>query len=117
MTIDQRAARATKMRNKITAEKFPLFADDFATTPDAERMRIMDCIAQQEVQIAQLDAFGDRMLVEGEAWRQLARTLMDEASWSDYDAHFRRVITFQDPTYFCDWWHRKCRELGVDDLA
>ena len=105
------------MRNRITSEKYPLFSDEFATTPDAEKERIIECAAQQEVQIAQIEAFNERMRVEGEAWKSRARTVMNEAEWIEHDEHFRRVITFQDATYFCDWWHRKCRELGVEDLT
>jgi len=36
LTIEQIAQRAAKKKNKKIAQRYPMFADVFATTPEAE---------------------------------------------------------------------------------
>jgi hypothetical protein len=54
-----------------------------------------------------------KFLSRGEEYRQLARSNMKKEDWESYDKRFRQVITFDDPVYFCTWWHTKCRDLGL----
>lgn len=105
LTLDQRAQRATTRKNKLIAKRYPLFADEFATTVDAERERILRQEEQGKQLIERLAQLGLAQWEKGQEMRRVAQELVPADMFAAKDAHFQR------------WHGHKLREWAGGYLA
>jgi hypothetical protein len=118
LTIDQRAQRAAKRRNRQIAARYPLFADEFATTVDAERLRILRQEEQGKRMIERLAQLGLAQWEKGQEMRRVAQELVPTDVFAAKDAHFQRWHGHKPPEwaggFLADLWWCVLRDYAPD---
>lgn len=125
LSIEQRAERAVRRKNKLLAKEYPLFADQFETTFDDQVKRI-------EKQDADNVLYFER-LRQGEldAWqrslelKEQARQIMPIEVFLDYEKRYERIYgsrpgKYHEPEYVgrfaADWWHCAVRNYCEKEM-
>jgi hypothetical protein len=108
MDIDKVAQRAAKRKNNKIAKRYPLFADQFATTPEAEKERILRQRARAEVAIHQSKERSWEKWKEGIRLREIARRLLSDDAFKEQDSLWQRFHKYRVPEYdghiLADFW-------------
>jgi hypothetical protein len=120
LTLDQRAQRAAKRRNRQIAARYPLFADEFATTVDAERQRILRQQEQGKRVIERLAELNLAAWTEGQQLRQVALTCVPADVFAERDATFQKIHGHrpreQIGSNFADFWWQVLRNHAPADI-
>lgn len=117
LTLEVRAERAARRRNKIIAEKYPLFADQLAVSKESQVVRLID---QEEKNYK----FFERLTISFElAWqrglflREIASRYLPEDEFECFEYRFLHIFgkrRWQDSGhYLCDWWWCALRDMDV----
>jgi len=108
MTIEQIAQRAAKKKNRKIAERYPMFADVFATTPTAEKERIEKQHWQAERWIVWMRENSRRMWRKGMALKEVARDVLAEDEWNARERLWKRwhedATDIYDGDHLTDFW-------------
>lgn len=110
MDIEKLAERAAKRKNKKIAERYPLFADQFATTPEAEKQRILRQYAEAELYLDKLKRLSLEAWQRGEKYRDVAMTILPHDEFERIEQKWHRLfgnrVPEWDGAYYSDfWWH------------
>ena len=120
LTLDQRARRAATRKNNQIAARYPLFADEFATTVDAERERILRQQEQGRRVIERLAQLGRAQWDKGQEMRRVAQELVPADVFAAKDAHFQRWHSHKPPEQaggnLADIWWCVLRDYAPDAL-
>lgn len=115
--FDQRVTRAVKRRNRKIAARYPMFADQFATTPEAERDRLASIFAESQRSAAEHARFWEEMWAEGEELRGIVAAAVDEGTLKALDDRYQRAlghITVGQGTFYADYWWHQVREYAPE---
>jgi hypothetical protein len=109
MDIETRAKRAAKRRNKKIAQRFPLFADQFATNPGAEKIRLEKLEVDVKAHFQRQDDSGRSRWLEGLKLRDIARQLLPDELWKSKENTWNRWHGNAKPEHdghriFDYWW-------------
>ncbi len=83
LTIEQLAERSAKKKNRHLKEECPLFADQFATTPEQEAERIKRQQADSQQHIAKINEASREAYERGMKYRQAAYKLLGRKLWAE----------------------------------
>jgi hypothetical protein len=118
LTIEVRAERATRKRNKKIAALYPLLADQLAVTVESQVARLQ----KQETDNATV--FERWKIAEIKAWehglmlREVARQCLPAEDLESFDFRFLRMFgpkRWQDcGAYLADWWWCSMRDMDVE---
>ncbi len=114
LTIEQRAARAAKKRNRKIAQAYPLFADQFAVSVESqvERLKAQDVEAAQHLERHR--KFDEMQFALGMKYREIAKSEMQENVWQDLENRYQRIFGKRDisgqAAFLADWWHCALRD-------
>jgi hypothetical protein len=118
LTLDQRARRAATRKNNQIAGRYPLFADEFATTVEAERERILRQEAQGKRVIERLAQLGLAQWEKGQEMRRIAQQLLPADVFAAKDAHFQQWHGHKLPEwaggFLADLWWCALRDYAPD---
>ena len=118
LTLDQRARRAATRKNNQIARRYPLFADEFATTVEAERERILRQQEQGKRVIERLAQLGLAQWEKGQEMRRVAQQCVPADVFAAKDAHFQRWHGHKLPEwaggFLADLWWCTLRDYAPD---
>ncbi len=110
LTLEQRARRATTRRNNEIKKRYPLFAVEFATTPEAEAARLVKQGMQAEARFAEMRIFESGKWGQGARYRHVAKQLLTAERFSEVDSRFWKIYQMAREKVewygyrFADWW-------------
>lgn len=114
LTLERRVTRAVKRRNRQIVERWPLFADQFATTPEAERERLARIAISNAAYFERLRAGEEAAWQRGCERREVAQKLLPAAMFQELEVRFQRCFGHwsvrQQAYYLADWWWRALRD-------
>lgn len=116
LTIEQRAARAAKRRNKKIAQAYPLFAEQFAVSVESqiERLKFQD--AEADKHLERHKNFDEMQFALGMKYRGIAKSEMPAEQWQSLDDRYQRIFGKRDlsgqAAFLADWWHCALRDNG-----
>ena len=120
LTLDQRAQRAANRKNNRIAKRYPLFADEFATTVDAERERILRQQARARRTLEHLAELGLAAWEEGQQRRQVALVCSPADVVAERDATFQSIYGArpreQAGSSLADFWWQVLRNHASADI-
>jgi hypothetical protein len=120
LTLDQRARRAATRKNNQIARRYPLFADEFATTVEAERERILRQEEQGKRVIARLEKLGLEHWAKGQQLRRVAQLHVPAGVFAERDASFEHIYGHKAPewagTNLADFWWQVLRNHAPADI-
>jgi hypothetical protein len=120
LTLDQRARRATTRKNNQVAQRYPLFPDHFATTVEAEKVRIIHAEEQGKRMIERITQLGLHHWDTGQELRRIAQDLAPADVFAAKDAHFERWHGHkphdQAGSFLADLWWQVLRDHAPADV-
>jgi len=110
MELDKLARIRAKQRNNKIAKKYPLFADQFATTVEKEKERIACQHAQAEKWIEKERKISMSDWERGMKLREVARQLLSEEKFAERERSWQRWFDYAKPEYdghklVTHWWN------------
>ena len=108
LTLEQRAKRAAKRRNSKVRRKYPLFAEQWLTTPEHEMDRLRRQEAAAERMLASLREAERAAWQRGMRYRELAREMLVPEVWKHWERLWHKVRPHARPEvngfHLADWW-------------
>ena len=99
MDIDKVAQRAAKRKNNKIAKRYPLFAEQFATTTEQEKERIIRQRARAEVASRRLKESSCVKWKQGVLLREIARRLLTAETFKEHDSIWEKFHKDRVPEY------------------
>lgn len=113
MEIEKVAARAAKRKNNKIAKRYPLFADQFAVTAEAEKERILRQRERAEVWKGRMAERSRKKWDEGLRMREAARQELGEEAFQRREELWMRWFGNAEPRYdgyrLVDFWWQALR--------
>ena len=115
LTVEQRARRAVTRRNNKIAERYPLFAEQFATTYDDELARLRAQDTANKVYFAKMQVAEAQAWARGARRRRVAKRLLPREQFIELDAKFWHTYPLAREkaqwfgAKFADWWWQALR--------
>ncbi len=121
LSLEIRAERAARRRNKKIAARFPLFADQFAVTPESQAERLVKQDASNVIYSERLKASVLRKWEEAQEYKEIARQFLSEDLFTNYEARYQRIYgsrgEYSKPEHVghfaADWWWCALRDHDV----
>ncbi len=108
-TID-RAERAAKRRNKKIAQRYPLFAEQFATTVEAERKRLAEWQKEIDLSDRRRLEFNGAMRQRGDEWRLVVAGVVSAEEIATLDEKYERAFGRYDASYYPEFWWQQVKQ-------
>lgn len=106
--IDKLAEMAARKKNRKIAERYPMFAEQFATTPEAEKERIILQREQAEKHLEALRKSDVEAWERGMMYRSVAREILPAEEWERHEKIWERWHPDATPEYngchLADFW-------------
>ncbi len=116
LTLEQRVKRAVTRHNNKVAEKYPLFANQFATNEKEQTERINKLDKFNEQYFHNLNLFEQASWQMGGLFREMAQELLKPEEFTVIDQKFIKIFAdFKSDAgvYFADHWHTAIREYFI----
>ena len=116
LTLEQRVKRAVTRHNNKVAEKYPLFADQFATNEKEQTEKINAWDKFNEQYFLNLDLLEKANWQMGGLFREIAHELLTPEEFTKIDQKFIQVFAdfkSNKGVYFADHWHTAIREYYI----
>lgn len=108
LTLQQCAQRAATRKNNRLKRDFPLLAEQWLTTPEAEAVRIAKQRSAAQEHLARLAQADIEQWRLGEEWRELALTLLPAEKWQFHTRLWEKTFPHAQPethgSHLADWW-------------
>lgn len=108
MDIETHAKRAAKRRNKKIAQRFPLFAEQFATNADAEKIRLEKLDKEVKAHFERQNKSGRSKWEQGLELRDIARQILPGDFWQSKENTWNRWYGNAKPEHdghrLLDYW-------------
>lgn len=106
LTIEQRAKRATTRINRVVAEKYPLFVEEFSTTVEEQEKRIAQKDADFQAHWSKVKEFDEGISELGMDRREAVRSVVGEDAFTELEQKYNRIYSgrIQSGAGYADYW-------------
>jgi hypothetical protein len=117
LPLQTRAERAAKRRNKKTAERFPLLAEQLAVSVESQVERLTRQDADNIAYFERLEAGNKRAWERAAERKEIARQTFPADLFAEYERRYQRIYgtyAYKDCGHFAaDWWWCALRDMNV----